>query len=165
MRRPLDDGPVHEYDEKAQLVSLLSSHCEAQKLEEVRKLAETCAFEELVEHIYSQNLVPPWFASIPKDAPFIRRLLSIRHATNRAVSKYVPIRLDVPTWFFQAGHNENSALSSWNGLLGAGTREVFVPGNHVTMMMVEENRRQLATAIQKALLAPPETSDRRENSC
>jgi syringomycin synthetase protein SyrE len=144
----------NHFDDKSELLQFLSRRIDSTKLVQLKELAETCTFPDLVGHIYRIGAVPKEFGSLPiLNEATIRCALATRHAINKALDDYELSTLSAPTWLFAAEQNDASTSEGWSHFLKDDIHICAVRGNHLTMMETPENLSSLGAAISSALRA------------
>jgi amino acid adenylation domain-containing protein len=143
-----------DFDEKSELIQLLSRHTDAETLENIQRISENSDFSRLVEYLYEMKPVLKEFESLPVLDPMtIRCALATRHATSRAAGNYSPVQLPVPVWLFEAQGGGVPSSEGWRKFLGESIHVVPVRGTHMSMMEGTKNLEFLGAAISKALTA------------
>ena len=145
--------PVSEtFDDKAQLVDMLSTRLDPALFAQAQELAPVHDFALLIEQLYARGLVPEELAGLPVfDAQTVRAALHTRHAVNLAVQEYLPQPLPgLQVWMFQA--QESVAGEQWAQRIGAQLHVVPLQGNHVSLIEHPEHRAALGMAISEVLV-------------
>jgi thioesterase domain-containing protein/acyl carrier protein len=156
-----DHSPRKEaFDDKVELLQLLSSRTQPAQFEQIKTLAERLSFSQLVDQIYALDLGPKGLESLPAfDADTVHAMLITRHTIANAVRTHLQTTLLIPVWLFEAQENDLSSSPGWRDLLGDQLQIIAVPGDHMQLMMHEANCRVLGAAISDVLIQATELQE------
>jgi thioesterase domain-containing protein/acyl carrier protein len=141
--------PPDDFNDKRELIRMLSWYLDDAALDHVRQMAETFDIMRLVQKIYEMGLLQK------EDALTVSCYLATQRAIRRAVGNYSMAKLATPTWFFEAKEkeegNDKPTLQGWHDAIEGSIQVISVDGTHLTMMESPKNLKFLGSAISDAV--------------